>query len=838
MYNQEDHPQLRLFVLGDIHYQESHEDDWREILDDINALKPDCVLAVGDLTGGIDTGTSKGMAAATRMLAGLHAPWQTVIGNHDLQAEEFASDEAAVASFLSFCGRERPWFRYDVGPITIIGLSNTRWRLNTVNHNEIFYSEEQLEWARNEIASIPDRPVFVLAHVPPIGSGLMVMGELHASVGNAYANQNYVPNSVIRLVRENPNVLMWFSGHNHLGQHYRDAISMRLGTHFVHVGTANRHQSRDRYLHSRVIDIHEDRLLVRTFDHTLRRIEEHLDHCESSSLGRLIEYRRVTHVSRFIAADPATMRQGPGPQAPRLSDHRFAFLSDAHIIGRPYPCQRRVLSWATQQVFANTVKTLVFGGDLTHHASAEEAKEFIHFLSIHSCPTLYLPGNNETTDIDLGPDGKRFTFVKAVTRLSEWPGHAFALATTSGEDTTRAIEELARQLPESGTVLVLAHFPPVAEESVLNLLSKPGLSIEWVCGHQHESKDYRHGPVSVHVCAGLDPIKVRNGRPEVMICDWDGTRLAIQRHLVPPKYLRPSAAHRHIFGLAYRSTPAELLQTAIDQQVTALQFRWADVTGELSDEERRLIERFRKSNPQTFLSLHLPNFTVLDSGIDISEMIPCLEWAKAVGVDDFTIHLPSVPVSRVFGDDQSLHDTDWVQWCFAAYTELARQAIAMGAQLSMENVYNKSRVADGDEILSTRPWHLLNFVQEVRRRLIAEGHTAEQASKAGIIFDSGHAFRDPKVSKIHGLADWLQRIAPFLQLAHIHQTIPINGKMKNHLPIDSPCSERINHTGLLPAFAEVTKRPIPLLIEVRTREGALTSLRSLRLIEYGVYSEL
>ncbi len=821
----------RLVVLGDIHYCSTESTRWERAIEDINQLAPDQVLLVGDLTGGASTGTPEGMKAAVAMLDSLQAPWHTVIGNHDLQATEFTTDEQAVASFLSFTGRKTPWFRFDHGPLTIIGLSNTQWRRNTINKNEIVFEEDQIEWCRAELASIPDRPVFILAHVPPLGSGLMMMGELHANVGNACANQNHVPSSVLRLAREYPNVLMWFSGHNHLGQHYRDAISMRLGVHFVHVGIVGR-QSRDGHRHSRVIDIHEDRLLIRTFDHSLRRIDESLDYCEPHSLADLLNYRRTIDKSRFVPTDPATMRQGPGPSIRNPHAHRFAFLSDAHITEHLSPCQERVIDWTLRQVLGHCVESLILGGDLTHHASTPQAKHFVDALHCPRLPTWYLPGNNETTTIEVHAALPKVNFVRTIERLEGWPGHVFALATTTSEDATTAVRSLAEQLPATGSVLVLAHFPPaMAGEETLALLTRPGLDIHWVCGHRHSGSSTVEGAITVHICGGLDPIKVRNHTPELLICDWDGNDLQIQRIHAPDTVLQPPPGKCNPIGLAFRGSPETLLQTAIDEEAPILQFRWPDVSGPLSADERHMIDRFRQTFDDGFLSLHLPNFTVSDDGVDIGEMKDCLKWAEEVGVDDLTIHLPSVPASRLFDETQALRTDNWAGNCLETYCELARRALTIGAQLSLENVYNKRRVADADETLSTRPWHLLRFVEAIRSKLATQGYTAEQVAKVGIIFDSGHAFRDPKVSKEHGLADWLQQIAPYLQLAHIHQTVSINGKMTNHQPIDNAVGPQINHSGLLPVITETTTRTVPLLIEVRTREGALASLECLRRIQ-------
>lgn len=119
-------PPLRLVVLGDPHIGKSDRNLWQKTVEDINDLHPSVVLIAGDLTAyGPECGTSLATQYAARILNGFHAPWLSVIGNHDLQAAEFDSDEASVASFLQAVHRDTPWFRHDVGPFTVLGLSNT-----------------------------------------------------------------------------------------------------------------------------------------------------------------------------------------------------------------------------------------------------------------------------------------------------------------------------------------------------------------------------------------------------------------------------------------------------------------------------------------------------------------------------------------------------------------------------------------------------------------------------------------------------------------------------------------------------------------------------------------
>jgi sugar phosphate isomerase/epimerase len=180
--------------------------------------------------------------------------------------------------------------------------------------------------------------------------------------------------------------------------------------------------------------------------------------------------------------------------------------------------------------------------------------------------------------------------------------------------------------------------------------------------------------------------------------------------------------------------------------------------------------------------------------------------------------------------DEKLADTPWARQCLEAYVALAQRAIKNGTRLSVENHYNRAPSAERDELLSSRPWHLVHMVELIRQKLRNAGSTEEEAAMVGIIFDSGHAFCDGVVKKIHGIADWLQRIAPYLHLTHFHQVVmnPETSKSQNHRAIADIFGPGINYHGLLTALVECTPRTFPLLMEVRDRDEAVKSLQTLR----------
>lgn len=796
----------RIVILGDPHIRESERELWeKEIIPDINHLQPDLVLVLGDLSGGPETGT--GTRRAVEILSQLKTPWHSIIGNHDLQAEEFASDEDAVAMVLKTLGREKPGFTVELESLAIIGLDNTSWRRNTVNKNEIVIDEAQLVWWQAELRRLGDKPVIMLGHAPPIGSGLMVMPELHARVGNAHMNQNHEPGRIQQIIWEHPNIVFWFSGHTHLGQHYRDAISRRLGVCYVHTCTASKASGRDGSRHSRVLDIETGTLRLQTFDHDLRSIDPELDLVIASDLDSLVKKRKPMLGKRFVPANPLTMEQDAG-----MAKQRFVFLSDAHSVAPLVPMQKRIAAWCARTIRAVSPDRIILGGDITHRPIPAQAEAFRAALGIADIPTDHVPGNNEGG-----------AFPSAVRGCVPLDDHVFLLATSNAEEAGENVDALLRQLPDSGSCLVFAHFPPhLAGEERMKKLEQSKARIHWICGHRHEALESTHGNLHVIVCAGLDPVKVRRSVPELLVCDWDGNEAAVQRIRTPHKYLSPVQEPPPRVGVAFRGTAETILSTAIERSIPAMQFHYQHSRDGATGQEKALVKRCRDTVPGAFLSLHLPNFPHPAESVDLADQEPWLQWAQDMGLDDLTAHPPDVQANFLFDASRALQQSEWAAHCLQTYASLSERALQMGAQISFENVYNKKVNPPGEERLGSQPWHLLRFVEAIRERAKVSD---EQRQKIGIIFDAGHAFADVQIAKFHGLADWLSQVAPYLQLAHIHQVTPRpeGGGTQNHQVIADRFGPLINYTGLLSVFRDASENPIPLLIEVRGEEDALKS---------------
>lgn len=284
---------FRFCAIADCHFSVTTTFADQGVIEDINKLAPEFTLVLGDISGWPGAGGPEMTQRAVKLLKGLRMPWRNIIGNHDIENKNVPSDRDNVILWLRAHGYKLPWHREDRGPLTFLMLSTERFREHRVQPHEVFLTTRQLAWADEELRKCGRRPVVIGCHAPVLGSNVAVNAELHVPAGNAYVNQNHLPGQVMDLCNRHKNVLFWFSGHSHLSQGEPQAIACTLGIHFVHVGTTSPEQTRPLKRHSRVVDVELNRVVIRTFDHDKRAIDESLDFVIPHGLEHLLIVRRA-----------------------------------------------------------------------------------------------------------------------------------------------------------------------------------------------------------------------------------------------------------------------------------------------------------------------------------------------------------------------------------------------------------------------------------------------------------------------------------------------------------------------------------------------------------------
>lgn len=231
-------------VLGDLHLDPRYMADHISGREHVNKIleKEDpsrvCVVSLGDLgesksvdeTTQLFSGTSACFKLAADYLQGFKAPYEVIAGNHDLEGiDEFSSDAENLVQYLKAFNKPAPYFKRVIGEKTVLlGLGSVLFRDAIYTSHEVFINDEQIDWFEKTVKECPASEgwrILVFSHAPPMGSGLRVLQENHVVNGCCWLNHSAKSaGRFISIVRQNPSIKAWFSGHFHLGQDYEDSM--------------------------------------------------------------------------------------------------------------------------------------------------------------------------------------------------------------------------------------------------------------------------------------------------------------------------------------------------------------------------------------------------------------------------------------------------------------------------------------------------------------------------------------------------------------------------------------------------------------------------------------
>ena len=315
----------RFAVLGDLHYETPQEGDYRTARAQILATKPDAVVQLGDQGGYSHCGTWQSFMEGLDFLQGFDRPFATLMGNHDMEGPEYGCDAETVAAWCEAFVATTPYREVDLGHALGICLSTTRFRGNRGCCHEVYIDDAQLAWFSATLARHRQRPTFVFSHAPILGSGLRVLQNIHLKCPNAWMNHTDRPERFINLVRANPQIKLWFSAHNHLGQDYSDSFSRVGSCTFVHTGVIGE-VSRDGARHSRLVDHDRRGYVLSTIDHRTGEVVANLRYEYASGAVEILSPHAATNGDVHFAPPPFPAGR------PWLELGRSAFLIERDML--------------------------------------------------------------------------------------------------------------------------------------------------------------------------------------------------------------------------------------------------------------------------------------------------------------------------------------------------------------------------------------------------------------------------------------------------------------------------------------------------------------------------
>ncbi len=282
---------MRIVVLGDFHLNELEFEITEMAMQDVADSSPDLVVPLGDFGTQELIGSTEGLHQSYQFLSQIRAPIRPLLGNHDLQRESgdgVQEQRTMEQELVRLYHLQAPYGVLEYEQFRLFFISTDPQPADSCYQvQECYVSEEQFQWLVKTLEQRPGIPAIIFSHAPPVGCGLRTVPQTHVRATNAYLDQNHDPYRWFQLIKNYPEIVMWFSAHYHLSHVYPDSHTSRYGTEFfttgVH-GTATRDGKRQ----SRVIDISSNRITVSTLDHDQRTLCETADWSYDGSLSMMV----------------------------------------------------------------------------------------------------------------------------------------------------------------------------------------------------------------------------------------------------------------------------------------------------------------------------------------------------------------------------------------------------------------------------------------------------------------------------------------------------------------------------------------------------------------------
>lgn len=202
-----------IVLIGDPHLPGRNFEFKKKVISDINSWADvDLVVCLGDLCE--NRGSEDEFAFAANFFASLHAPFLTLLGNHDTwyaDAGFYQGGEAEGREKIARFRRAFPAQKLSYS-MEFAGLRLIFMTLDGFNCQ--YYSGaslEQLQWFDLELQKYPQQTTVVFYHAP------LWSGELAKMFPQAVNYLAQPAEEYAKIVAKHPQIRLWVSGHVHFG---------------------------------------------------------------------------------------------------------------------------------------------------------------------------------------------------------------------------------------------------------------------------------------------------------------------------------------------------------------------------------------------------------------------------------------------------------------------------------------------------------------------------------------------------------------------------------------------------------------------------------------------
>lgn len=258
---------MRIAFIGDLQYWMPWEEKLDLKMEQVKKFSPDLSIVMGDF-GGSKMRSTEGLLETKEYVSMVGCPFHAIFGNHDVEYWPDNINEYDPYTTYKKVFGEEPYKSYIINGVLVVCVSIERQPFEKyVTPYTVYISDEQFEWAKNEIESHKDMPCIFVSHPPIAGSGLRCERPMHNAALDTYLDHTFKAERWVKLLSDNPQIKACFSAHYHMGHDYDTSITERNGVVHISCGVMTC-CTRDERAHTRIADITEDkRLLVYTLDH-------------------------------------------------------------------------------------------------------------------------------------------------------------------------------------------------------------------------------------------------------------------------------------------------------------------------------------------------------------------------------------------------------------------------------------------------------------------------------------------------------------------------------------------------------------------------------------------
>lgn len=495
-----------------------------------------------------------------------------------------------------------------------------------------------------------------------------------------------------------------------------------------------------------------------------------------------------------------------------MSKITFAVVADLHLTKKKNTAQYAAFHWAIQDINARCPDFAVIAGDITAYGDAEAIAFFKEKVKSIEVSYRVVTGNADVRTKETIPAALEMCDKASL----EYKGRNIVCVNTADAHIYEDDRSKIRKCGD-GDILIMHHNMDALDEESKAFLGTwaeqhKGLIIH---GHNHRDRDYMVGQTRCIGIRCLDPDKSIGKGPCFVYFTLDGEEVQMEERLFRFSHSNVKD-FRDKLGISCFDIYQDI-DFAMEHNLKNIEIRKFDGSDEELAYLQDKVDQWRKAGGD-IVSVHMPNLYWNGEGVDgLDKWYDALRIVKAVGAETVTIH----PPRYVYIKDMMPGSCTWNR-----LVEIFAERIGelpLTTKAGIENIHFLSKdISEEERYFGYLPEEILNFVDAL--------NSSYGYERVGMVFDIGHARNNGPLFKRNVLSDWFGAVGKKTTAYHIHQSVPVPGRLQNHTAItDWMAAPSICFVSFIWAWQMNILNHCPMFMEMKTKENCNISLEAFNL---------